>query len=102
MIVTNTTFLVPLFEAERARLLNMPLERDIQLVTYEEHWNPYSTLLDSPVFASCGESSPKIMVDEEMRDFISRGLSNNGFDVVGLGGEVEEMRQIKTKQRSAF
>jgi Xaa-Pro aminopeptidase len=36
------------------------------------------------------------MVDEEMRDFIQRGLASVGFDVVGLGGHVEEVRQIKS------
>lgn len=38
------------------------------------------------------------MVDDEMRDFIQRGLSENGFEVVGLGGEVERVRQVKTKR----
>ncbi|SMR45902.1 unnamed protein product [Zymoseptoria tritici ST99CH_1E4] len=40
--------------------------------------------------------APKVMVDEEMRDFIQRGLASNGFTIVGLGGEVEAVRQIKT------
>lgn len=38
------------------------------------------------------------MVDEEMRDFIQRGLGETGFDVVGLAGEVEEVRQTKTER----
>jgi Xaa-Pro aminopeptidase len=95
-IVANTSFLVPSFEAERARLLNMPFEEEPSWVTYEEHWNPYATLVNSEVFASFRERRPRIMVDEEMRDFISRGLSSNGFDVVGLGGEIERVRQIKS------
>ncbi|KAF7189795.1 putative peptidase C18A7.01 [Pseudocercospora fuligena] len=95
-IVSNTTFLVPSFEAERARLLKMPFEKEISVVTYEEHWNPYATLLSSPIFASHKKTSPKVMVDEEMRDFISRGLSINGFDVHGLGGAVERVRQTKS------
>ena len=97
IIRANTTFLVPSFEAERAKLLQMPLEGDIHVVTYEEHWNPYSTLLSSPIFASYDKEKLKIMVDEEMRDFISRGLFENGFDVVGLGGEVEQVRQTKSE-----
>ena len=96
-IVANTTFLVPSFEAERARLLHMPFEEEIRTVTYEEHWNPYAVLLDSPVFGALIERRPKIMVDEEMRDFISRGLAMNGFDVSGLSGEVERVRQIKSE-----
>ncbi|KAK6393391.1 hypothetical protein LTR65_002682 [Meristemomyces frigidus] len=95
----NVTFLVPSFEEERARLLGMPFEHRIEAITYEEHWNPYSTLLESPPFAATIASGrrPKIMVDEEMRDFISRGLSDNGFDVVGLGGTVEQVRQTKSE-----
>lgn len=96
-IIANTSFLVPSFEAERAKLLNMPFEDEIETVTYEEHWNPYTTLLESDIFATFTDIRPKVMVDEEMRDFISRGLSSNGFEVVGLGGEVERVRQIKSE-----
>lgn len=90
----KTTFLVPSFEAERARLLGMPFEELIELVTYEEHWNPYDTLLNSSVL-ELGRT-PRIMLDEEMRDFISRGLLHAGFNTVGLGGHVEQVRQIKS------
>lgn len=100
IIRASTTFLVPSFEAERARLLHMPFEHGIEVVTYEEHWNPYLTLLNSPLFSlrdSENATAPKIMVDDEMRDFISRGLAENGFDASGLGGQVEQVRQIKTE-----
>ncbi|EME48851.1 hypothetical protein DOTSEDRAFT_162699 [Dothistroma septosporum NZE10] len=97
----RTTFLVPSFEAERARLLRMPFVEELELITYEEHWNPYATLLRSSIFRQEGEdevkTSPKIMVDEEMRDFISRGLAVHGFDVHGLSGEVERVRQTKSE-----
>ena len=98
-VKANTTFLVPSFEAERARLLDMPFEEPIQLVTYEEHWNPYTILFDSSALNK-GKSethTPTIMADEEMRDFISRGLSTAGFSVHGLGGAVERVRQTKSK-----
>lgn len=98
-VVANTTFLVPAFEAQRARLLQMPFLDEIDVVTYEEHWNPYSTLLHSPTFASHRhqkKTPPKMMVDEEMRDFISRGLAQHGFEVHGLGGSVERVRQTKS------
>lgn len=95
-IVANTTFLVPHFEEVRARLLKMPFEGEINTVPWEEHWNPYTTLWESPIW---GETlSPKLMVDEEIRDFIQRGLGENGFTVVGLSGEVEAVRQIKTER----
>jgi hypothetical protein len=38
------------------------------------------------------------MVDEEIRDFIQRGLSANGFTTVGLAGEIEAVWQVKTKR----
>lgn len=100
VVRASTSFLVPSFEAERARLLHMPFAHEIEVVTYEEHWNPYSTLLKSSLFALGGLEetvAPKIMVDDEMRDFISRGLAANGFNVSGLGGQVEQVRQIKTE-----
>ena len=82
----KTTFLVPSFEAERARLLGMPFadDEEVAWVTYEEHWNPYATLASSkalvPATSGGSETSKiKIVVDEEMRDFIARGLGLNGF-----------------------
>ena len=103
-IKAKTSFLVPSFEAERARLLRMPLEEPIETVTYEEHWNPYTTLLASSNFSSPSQNGqkPKIMVDDEMRDFISRGLSEKGFEVVGLGGETERVRQTKSEAEIAI
>ncbi|KAJ5233210.1 uncharacterized protein N7469_004976 [Penicillium citrinum] len=94
-IKANTTFLCPSFEAERARLLGMPFTEAIQIVPWEEHWDPYITLQQSDVFSDLTRK-PRLMVDEEMRDFIQRGLSSVGFEVVGLSGRVEEVRQIKS------
>ncbi|KAG9200280.1 hypothetical protein G6514_007493 [Epicoccum nigrum] len=95
-VIANTSFLVPHFEETRARLLKMPFDEEILTVTYEEHWNYYTTLYESEIW---GETlSPTLMVDEEMRDFIQRGFATNGFTVVGLGGEVEAVRQIKTER----
>jgi Xaa-Pro aminopeptidase len=92
-VTANVTFLAPHFEVERVRLLGMPfLDDEVKIVPWEEHWNPYATLRNS--WGS--DEDPKVMVDEEMRDFIQRGLAMNGFAVVGLGGEVEAVRQRKT------
>jgi Xaa-Pro aminopeptidase len=100
-----TSFLAPSFEVERARLLGMPFEGSLDFIPWEEHWNPYEILRRSwnPKFAIGGdlttqEVAAKVMVDEEMRDFIQRGLSENDFDVVGLGGEVERVKQTKTQR----
>ena len=107
-IKATTRFLCPSFEVERVRLLNMPIkEKDGVIIPWEEDWNPYQTLRDSWVFASDYLSlsetrnrnrEPKVMVDDEMRDFIQRGLSENGFEVVGLRGEVEKVKQVKTEK----
>ena len=107
----RTRFLAPSFEVERAKLLGIPWDREVEgemeFVGWEEHWNPYSTLLDSwkPYPSSNSNSdgqgekkdTPKVMVDEEMRDFIQRGLGSNGFEVIGLSGEVERVKQTKSQ-----
>ncbi|RJE24002.1 Metallopeptidase family M24 [Aspergillus sclerotialis] len=95
-IKANTSFLCPSFEAERALLLGMPFSEPIQIIPWEEHWNPYSTLMESQAISS-QNGTPRLMVDEEMRDFIQRGLSSAGFDVVGLKGRVEQVRQTKSE-----
>lgn len=96
-VKAKTRFLAPSFEVERARLLGMPFEEEVEFVPWEEHWDPYITLRESWTTSSLsGNSKPKIMVDEEMRDFIQRGLSQNGFEVVGLSGEVERVKQTKS------
>ncbi|TVY25886.1 putative peptidase [Lachnellula hyalina] len=102
-IEASTVFLAPSFEVERARLLGMPFQETLTFVPWEEHWNPYDTLRNSweDEFIIGGDLTvqnivPKVMVDEEMRDFIQRGLSANGFDVVGLDGEVERVKQTKS------
>jgi Xaa-Pro aminopeptidase len=95
-IVANTSFLVPHFEEARARLLDMPFEEDVHTITYEEHWNYYTTMYESEIWGD--KLSPTLMVDEEMRDFIQRGLAGNGFTVLGLSGEVEAVRQVKTER----
>lgn len=87
------------------KLLGMPFDEDLIFVPWEEHWNPYETLRsswESPNIAgNYSQDSifiPKVMVDEEMRDFIQRGLGENGFDVVGLACEVERIKQTKSKR----
>jgi Xaa-Pro aminopeptidase len=99
-ITATTRFLAPSFEVERARLLGMPFEEEVEFIAWQEHWNPYSTLLQNWDASSPSHAhtipNPKVMVDDEMRDFIQRGLSLSGFNVVGLGGEVEKVKQTKT------
>ncbi|KAE8393431.1 Creatinase/aminopeptidase [Aspergillus alliaceus] len=100
-ITAKTSFLCPSFEAERARLLNMPFSEPIDIIPWEEHWNPYDTLKSSSIFVSF-DRAPRLMVDEEMRDFVQRGLASSGFEVIGLTGEVERVRQIKSTKEAGI
>ncbi|TDZ14225.1 putative peptidase [Colletotrichum orbiculare MAFF 240422] len=94
VITAKTAFLSPHFEEGRVRMLGIPSrDAELDIVIWEEHWNPYETLVKSHLF---GGKKAKIMVDEEMRDFIVRGLDSVGFETVGLGPEVELVRQQKS------
>lgn len=94
-VTAKVSFLCPSFEAERARLLRMPFSEPLEIIPWEEHWDPYATLRHAQAFTSL-HRTPRVMVDEEMRDFIQRGLSNAGFQVTGMGGDVERVRQVKS------
>jgi Xaa-Pro aminopeptidase len=94
-VSAKTAFLSPHFEEGRVRMLGIPSrDSELDIVIWEEHWNPYTTLLESKLFS--GNESPTLMVDEEMRDYIVRGLSAAGFRTVGLTPEAELVRQQKT------
>ncbi|KAL6893076.1 Prolidase/Aminopeptidase P-like protein [Trichoderma longibrachiatum] len=96
-VFAKTAFLSPHFEEGRVRMLGIPSRDDAELdiVVWEEHWNPYTTLLESRLF-TCGGDAPTLMIDEEMRDFIVRGLTAAGFHTVGHSPEAELVRQQKT------
>jgi Xaa-Pro aminopeptidase len=90
------SFLAPSFEVGRVRMLGIPVSeeaQELEILGWEEHWNPYETVRDG-LFV--GKKNVKVMVDEELRDFIVRGLTGAGFKTVGLDGEVEAVRQTKT------
>ncbi|KAL6890693.1 peptidase M24, structural domain-containing protein [Trichoderma evansii] len=94
-VSAKTAFLSPHFEEGRVRMLGIPShEAELDIVIWEEHWNPYTTLLESRLFKDI--ESPTLMVDEEMRDFIVRGLDAEGFHTVGLTPEAELVRQQKS------
>ncbi|KAK8041501.1 Creatinase/aminopeptidase [Apiospora phragmitis] len=84
-VVAKTAFLAPHFEEGRVRMLGIP--------------DPYATLMESHLFKKekgVTSAPPKLMMDEEIRDFISRGLAGTGFETVGLSPEVELVRQTKS------
>lgn len=96
-VTAKTAFLSPHFEEGRVRMLGIPSrEKDLDIVIWEEHWNPYETLMDSRLFGKKDGPAPKLMVDEEMRDYIVRGLDSAGFQTVGLNADVELVRQQKS------
>ncbi|KAI0095868.1 Prolidase/Aminopeptidase P-like protein [Daldinia grandis] len=100
-VSAKTAFLAPHFEEGRVRMLGIPsFEPELDIVVWEEHWDPYGTLLQSRLFAGTGmhghERKPRLMIDEELRDFIARGLANAGFETVGLSADVELVRQLKS------
>ncbi|KAF3767245.1 Creatinase/aminopeptidase [Cryphonectria parasitica EP155] len=95
-IKAKTAFLSPHFEEGRVRMLGIPSrDPELDIVVWEEHWNPYTTLLESPLFQDLGHQ-PTLMMDEEMRDYIVRGLEGAGFKTVGLSPAVELVRQQKS------
>ncbi|UKZ76415.1 hypothetical protein TrVFT333_004119 [Trichoderma virens FT-333] len=94
-VSAKTAFLSPHFEEGRVRMLGIPSrDPELDIVIWEEHWNPYTTLLQSKLFS--GNQAPTLMADEEMRDYIVRGLDAAGFRTVGLSPEAELVRQLKT------
>ncbi|KAK8047932.1 Creatinase/aminopeptidase [Apiospora saccharicola] len=100
-VVAKTAFLAPHFEEGRVRMLGIPSRDDAELdiVIWEEHWDPYATLMESHLFKKNSgkrQSPPKLMMDEEIRDYISRGLAETGFETIGLSPQVELVRQIKS------
>ena len=92
-VSAKTSFLAPSFEVGRVRMLGIPSDAELHIIPWEEHWDPYKTLKQG-LFPE--QKQPVLMVDEEIRDFLVRGLDANGFKTVGLGGEVEAVRQVKT------
>lgn len=95
-IKAKTAFLSPHFEEGRVRMLGIPCrEAELDIVIWEEHWNPYTTLIESRLFKDFGRQ-PKLMMDEEIRDYIVRGLDAGGFETVGLNPAVELVRQQKS------
>lgn len=90
-IKAHTMFLSPSFEVGRVRMLGIPSDSELDIVPWEEHWDPYATL-----YHRLNHHNLTLMIDEEMRDFISRGLQRTGFYTVGVSGAVEEVRQIKS------
>ncbi|ETN36394.1 uncharacterized protein HMPREF1541_08671 [Cyphellophora europaea CBS 101466] len=92
-VKAKTTYLAPHFEEDRVRMLGIPADSELDIVIWEEHWDPYQTLLEQTFDRREGLV---IMTDEEMRDYIVRGLTSAGFHTVGLTPNVDAVRQQKS------
>jgi Xaa-Pro aminopeptidase len=90
-IVANTTFLVPEFEKDRALALDIPVEGQMQTLSWEEHVSPYAILREYM------GSRTRVMLDEEMRLFIADGLRGAGFEPVPLSDNVASVKQVKSR-----
>ncbi|KAK4950438.1 hypothetical protein LTR10_011420 [Elasticomyces elasticus] len=95
-VTAKTAFLSPHFEEGRVRMLGIPSrDAELDIVVWEEHWNPYTTLIESQLFKNL-DRPPKLIMDEEIRDYIVRGLDAAGFQTKGLNPAVELVRQTKS------
>lgn len=94
-VKAKTSFLAPHFEEGRVRMLGMPFpdDEELDIAVWEEHWNPYEVLRNS-TFRD--QKTINLMVDEEIRDYIVRGLDAAGFKTIGLSGAIESVRQQKS------
>jgi Xaa-Pro aminopeptidase len=95
-------FLTPLFEVSRAMMLPYPHPDKVKLVTWAEGMlssftrilrvdaSPYQTLLDNlPPNAT-------IMVDDNVRSFISQGLTDLNANVTPQSPSIASIREIKS------
>lgn len=92
-VTAKTTYLAPHFEEDRVRMLNIPALSRLNIIIWEEHWNPYLTLHDA-LFPH--KPHPTIMTDDELRDYIVRGLASTGMHTVGLTPNVSAVREQKS------
>lgn len=98
-VTAKTTYLAPHFEEDRVRMLGIPSNAELEIVIWEEHWNPYETLLKQTFHDREGLT---IMIDEEMRDYIVRGLTSAGFQTIGLTPNIDAVRQQKSPAELAL
>src|SRR5271156_1071812 len=104
LVVTPTEvfFLAPLFEVSRAKMLPVPHVEKVKLVTWAEgiltsfarilriDASPYQTLLDNL------PSNATIMVDDNVRSFISQGLTDLKANVTLQSPSVASIREVKS------
>ncbi|KAJ3480276.1 hypothetical protein NLG97_g8107 [Lecanicillium saksenae] len=109
-VTAKTSFLAPHFEVSRVRMLPIPrAEPELDVVVWEEHWNPYATLRRSRLFPAVAAHNPAevdqrpwLMVDAEMRSFIVGGLWDAGFRFRDLSPAVRKLPQVKTPSEVAI
>ncbi|KAJ6789252.1 hypothetical protein PWT90_10756 [Aphanocladium album] len=111
-VVAKTSFLAPHFEVGRVRMLSIPRsEPELDVVVWEEHWNPYATLRRSRLFPAVAplrdnpdevDQRPLLVADPETRSRIVGGLWDAGFRFQGASPAVRALPHIKTDAEVAI
>ncbi|PVF98193.1 Creatinase/aminopeptidase [Serendipita vermifera] len=96
-IEAKVSILTPLFEASRAKLLNIPTRNEINFIKWEEDANPYHTLL-SALDISGNPTHNKVFVDPESRFLVVEGIrqANHHILVEGPPKEILALRERKS------
>jgi hypothetical protein len=96
-IEAKVSILTPLFEASRAKLLQVPTKNEINFVTWAEDENPYDALLSA--FNPLGDlMHNKVVVDESSRFLIVEGIrqANSHILVEGPSNDILALRERKS------
>lgn len=93
----RVTVLTPEFEATRAKLLSVPTSGDIEYLEWPEDANPFKILADN---ISSRSEIKTIYVDEMMRAFVWKGLSDS-FPNASVRIASPAIRSIRERKTAA-
>ena len=97
-ISAKTILLAPSFEVQRVLLSNIPFTHGNEVISWEEQENPFTVLADYLSKSSLQKPANEMVavVDEEMRYFIARGISDTGIKVQGPNLPISLVRETKS------
>ena len=96
-ITAKTTYLAPHFEEDRVRQLGIPSDGELDIFTWEEHWDPYAILFDKILD---NRQDSNVVVDEEMREYIVHGIESVGLVHIGMS-EVANVAAVREQKSPA-